>query len=77
MANDDLQDALERTGMCIPLATRILRLLGESGASQMEITTALNLVEHLRHHLKGSIVQAELAASWSDSSADFDHEHDA
>jgi hypothetical protein len=31
----------------------------------MEIDTALNFVQHLRHYLKGSLVSEELAASWA------------
>jgi hypothetical protein len=63
----DLDRAIEDTGLCIPLAARILRLLAESGASQIEIGTALELVSHLRHHLSASLVQEELARAWSDS----------
>lgn len=60
-----IQDAIDDTGMCIPLAARILRLLAESGASQMEISTALDLVNHLRHHLRASLVPEDVSSSWA------------
>ena len=61
----DLENAVEQTGMCLPLAARILRLLADSGASQMEIITALGIVENLRHHLKATLVPADVQESWS------------
>jgi hypothetical protein len=33
--------------MCIPLAARTLQILAESGASQLEMDTALNVADHL------------------------------
>lgn len=61
----DIEQLVNQTGMCVPLAAQIMRVLAESGASQIEISTALDLVNHLRHHIKGSLVPQDLAASWS------------
>lgn len=63
----DIGDVIDDTGLCVPLAAQILRVIARSGATQMEIGTALNLVQHLRHHLKGSLVTEDLAASWQPS----------
>jgi hypothetical protein len=54
----DLEQLVNRTGLSLPLAAQILRVIGNSGASQLEITVALNLVGHLRHLLETSQVPA-------------------
>jgi len=52
----NLQFLLDRTGVSFPLAAQILRLLEQSGASQVEIITAMELVEKFRGFLKVSYV---------------------
>jgi hypothetical protein len=64
----DVGALVNETGLCVPLAAQLMAVISRSGATQMEIDTALNLVQHLRHHLKGSLVNEELAASWAPSS---------
>lgn len=64
----EVQELVDRTGLCVPLAARIMRMIGESGASQLEISTALDLVSHLRHHIKTSIVPEDLQNSWTQCS---------
>lgn len=47
---------MDRTGVVIPLAARLFDVIAESGASQLEITTALGLVSHLRNVLPGQML---------------------
>jgi len=53
-----MEKAIDYTGMCLPLAAQIVNLLAESGASQVEMTAALNIADHLRSNLKASFVPA-------------------
>jgi hypothetical protein len=41
------------TGVAVPLAAQLLMAIAESGASQLEITTALAMVDSLRSLLPG------------------------
>lgn len=63
--DSEVDELIDKTGLCVPLAARIVKLLAESGASQMEMSTALDIVNHLRQHLRGSLVPEGLTSSWS------------
>jgi hypothetical protein len=48
-----IEKLVERTGVVIPLAARLLEVIADSGASQLEITIALSVVGQLRNALPG------------------------
>ena len=62
MEPDSIAKMVDRTGVVIPLAARLLEVITESGASQLEITTALGVVSHLRNVLPGQILPDFLEA---------------
>ena len=51
MEGDDVQGLVDKTGMALPLAARIVALCAESGASNMEINAALDVARHLKEFL--------------------------
>lgn len=52
----DVQQLIDQTGVSVPLAAQLFKVIADSGASQLEITVALNLVGHLRHLLDSSLI---------------------
>jgi hypothetical protein len=49
----DLAAMVDKTGLVLPLAARLLTVIAESGASQLEISAALSVVGVVRSLLPG------------------------
>ncbi|MGH9664905.1 MAG: hypothetical protein ACRD9L_10820, partial [Bryobacteraceae bacterium] len=60
--DSDIQALIDNTGMTMPLAGRIVKLLVDSGASRLEILAALDVVGKVIHVLPVPLV-SEGAAS--------------
>ena len=54
--DSDIERMVEATGVSMPLAARIVRLVLDSGASQIEIITALDLVRTVLSLLPAQVV---------------------
>lgn len=44
----DIGQMVESTGLAVPLAAQLFKVIADSGASQLEITVALGMVGSLR-----------------------------
>jgi hypothetical protein len=60
---DSIAKMIDRTGVVISIAARLLDVIAESGASQLEITTALGVVPSLR-----SVLPRQTLADFLDAS---------
>jgi hypothetical protein len=60
---DDIERLIDATGASLPLAARIIGLIVESGASKLEVASALDVVRIALPRLKISLDQEHPAAS--------------
>jgi|CZKX01.1.fsa_nt_gi hypothetical protein len=58
-----LDKLVAHTGVAVPLAADIIKVILESGASQIEIGIALNVADQLRHLLPVALVSENVRHS--------------
>ena len=58
----DLDKLVADTGVAIPLAAGMVKLIRESGASKIEVDVALAMVQHLAHLLPIALVAENVSA---------------
>lgn len=62
-----IQQMVDRTGLVVPLAARIINLLAESGASKMEMGLALELADKLRLIIPAALLPDQTEAATASS----------
>jgi hypothetical protein len=60
--DSDLRTLIENTGVSLPLAARIIAFVLDSGASQLEVNVALDVVKSLLHLLPVPLISENVGA---------------